>query len=184
MRLLATLMGTLVAALVMAPLHADDAKPFWSTPTIEGYGKIHYLPDAAYQPDADKTYKIVFSLSKAGKTPADVSPALDHVARAVNLYVASGVPLERLKIVAVAHGPATALALDDEHYRQKFGVDNPNLKLISELREAGVDVSVCAQAVAEQGFEYAWVADQVTVALSALTTVTTLQSQGYVLMQM
>lgn len=30
----------------------QEAPGFWSTPAIEGYGKIHYEPDAAFKPVA------------------------------------------------------------------------------------------------------------------------------------
>ena len=111
-----------------------------------------------------------------------MSPSLDHVARTVNLYVSAGVPLSHLKFVAIAAGAATPIALNDAQYRKKYGVANPNLPLIAQLRKAGVDVAVCAQAVAEHDFQYDWVDSQVTVALSALTTITELQQQGYALM--
>lgn len=161
---------------------ADMPKDFWTTPTIHGYGKIHYVADSSYKPRADQTYKIVFALTKGAKQPGEVNPALDRVARTVNLYVAAGVPLKQLKFVAVAYGEATPLVLDDAQYRAKFGVANPNLALVEELRKAGVDVSVCAQAVAEHDFQYDWVDKRVTLALSGLTTVTTLEHDGYVLM--
>jgi len=182
-----TIKFILVASLAFATanVHAADSEAapgFWTTPTIQGFGKIHDLPKAAYRPEAGKSYKIVFSLTKAGKGASDVNPSLDHVARAVNLYVASGVPVSKLKFVAVAYGEATPLALDDAHYREKFGVPNPNLPLIALLRKAGVDVAVCGQAVAEHQFDYSWVDRSVTVALSGLTTVTTLEQSGYALM--
>jgi intracellular sulfur oxidation DsrE/DsrF family protein len=178
--------AALLAACTAAPFaaHAEGSEPagFWTTPTIQGYGKIHYLPDAAFKPAANPTYKIVFALTQGSKAPSDVNPALDRVARTVNLYVASGVPLSHLKFVAVASGAATPLALDDAHYQAAYGVANPNLPLIAELKKAGVIVSVCGQAVGEHHFDYSWIAQDVTLALSALTTVTTLESQGYVLM--
>lgn len=161
---------------------ADVNQGFWITPAITGYGRMHPLPKAAYKPAAGQTYRIVFALTAEPKTPGEVNPALDRVARTVNLYVASGVPLSRLKFVAVAYGPATPLALDDAHYRATYGVPNPNLPLISLLRKAGVDVAVCGQAVAEHQYEYAWVDSSVTLALSALTTITSLEQQGYHLM--
>ena len=71
---------------------------------------------------------------------------------------------------------ATGIVLDDTHYKTTFGVSNPNLPLIAALRHAGVDVAVCGQAVAEHKFEYEWVDSSVTVALSALTTITTLRA--------
>jgi len=169
-------------ALTATPVLAEQPAGFWATPTIEGYGKIHYLPDAAYKPDPGQTYKIVFALTQAPKTPDQVNPALDRVARTVNLYVAAGVPLTHLKFVAVASGPATALVLDEAHYQAAYKTANPNLPLIEKLRKAGVDVAVCAQAVAEHDYQYEWVDKHVTLSLSALTTITTLQHQGYDLM--
>ena len=174
----------LVAATLSLTARAQDSVPagFWTTPTIEGYGPMHFLPDAAFKPQADHTYKIVFALTQAAKNPDAVNPALDHVARTVNLYAAAGVPLSHLKFVAVAYGAATPLVLDDAHYRAAYGVANPNLPLIEELKKAGVTVAVCGQAVAEHHFGYDWIAHDVTLALSGLTTVTTLESAGYVLM--
>lgn len=174
----AALIGGSVPSLARPP-----ASRFWSTPTIQGYGRIHFLRGAAYQPNPARTYKIVFALTSGVSRPSEVNPALDHVARTVNLYVAAGVPLNHLKFVAVAYGAATRIALDNTHYRARFGTANPNLDLIRKLRRAGVDVAVCGQAVAEHHFEYSWVDPSVTIALSSLTTVTILEQQGYALMQ-
>ncbi|MEO6798644.1 MAG: DsrE family protein [Rhodanobacter sp.] len=174
----------LLALLVLsvAPTSALAQDNFWQTPTIHGAGKIHPMPQAAYQPDPHATYKAVFSLSHFGDKPTEVSPSLEHVARAVNLYVNAGVPLSHLKFVAIAAGPATPIVLNDEQYRAKYGVANPNLAVIAQLRKAGVDVAVCAQALAEHHFDYGWQDSHVTLALSGLTTVIDLQQQGYALM--
>ena len=169
-------------ALILLPAAASAADGFWQTPTIHAAGRMHALPQAAYQPDRNATYKVVFGLTKASDKPGEVSPALDRVARTVNLYVSAGVPLDHLKFVAIASGPATSIALNDEQYRKKYGVANPNLPVITELRKAGVDVAVCGQAMAENHFDYAWKDSHVTLALSLLTTVTTLEHQGYSLM--
>jgi hypothetical protein len=67
-----------------------DSPDFWTTPTVHDYGKMHFLPNGAFKPQPGHTYKVVFALAQGGKKPDEVSPALDHVARAVNLYVASG----------------------------------------------------------------------------------------------
>jgi intracellular sulfur oxidation DsrE/DsrF family protein len=173
----------LAVTLVLTMLTAARADtPAMESPGIAGEGAIHPLPQAAYQPQKDASYKVVFSITKAGDSPKDVSPSLLRVARTVNLYASAGVPLGHLKFVAVAYGPATGTMLDDEHYKDKYGVPNPNLSLIHKLRAAGVDVAVCGQAVLENKFEYPWISKDVTVALSALTTITVLQQQGYALM--
>jgi len=175
------LMSVLIA-LSLLPAAAVAADGFWQTPTITGAGRMHPLPQAAYQPDRNATYKVVFGLTKASDKPGEVSPALDRVARTVNLYVGAGVPLDHLKFVAIASGPATPIMLNDEQYRKKYGVANPNLPVIAQLRKAGIDVAVCGQAVAEHDFQYDWVDSQVTLALSALTTISELQQKGYALL--
>lgn len=181
--LLALLMFSVVmAAAAQPPVLWTPSAGFRTTPTVPGYSRIHCMPKDAYQSDPSQTYKIVFSLTKPGTTPDKVSPSLDRIARTVNLYVAAGVPLSHLKFVGVAYGPVTPLSLDNAHYHAKFDTDNPNLKLINLLRKDGVDVAVCAQAVAEHGFKYAWVSPHVTLALSDLTTVTILEHKGYTLM--
>ncbi|GAB3779047.1 DsrE family protein [Dyella agri] len=167
-----------LSLLPFAAIAGDNQAP----PAITAAGTIHPVPNAAYMPDRNATYKVVFAMTKPSDKPDQVNPALERVARAVNLYTTSGVPLSHLKFVAIAYGPATALVLDDAHYRAKFGVANPNLAAIAQLRKAGVSVAVCGQAVIENHFEDAWVAKDVEVALSALTTITELQQQGYALM--
>lgn len=178
----------LLTALLMVSLLPAAAiageRGFWQTPTIVGAGKIHPLPQAAYQPDRNATYKAVFLLTIASAKPGEVNPGLEHVARAVNLYVQSGVPLDHLKFVAVAVGPAAPIALDNAHYNKQFGVDNPNLPVIAQLRKDGIDVAVCGQAWGEHKFDYSWKDSNVTLALSGLTTVIDLQQQGYALMQL
>lgn len=184
-------MKYITSALILSALlavgggaHADQS--FWQTPTIQGAGKIHPLPDAAYQPDPDADYKVVFNVTHAADATDEVSPALKHVARTLNLYVHAGVPEDHLHFVAVLHGAATRIALDDAHYRQAYDTTNPDLPLIHKLRQHGVDVVVCGQAVAEHVDQDDWqfdgIADDVTLSLSALTTITELQQKGYALM--
>jgi intracellular sulfur oxidation DsrE/DsrF family protein len=182
MHRIAVLIAVVAGAVAALPAGAVDESGLWSAPAIEGYGKIHPLPKAAYQPDAKATYKVVFAMTAASKAPEEVNPAVERVARAVNLYVSAGVPLSHLKFVAVAYGAATSIALDDAHYKSAYGVANPNLPVIARLRKAGVDVAVCGQAVVEHSYQYEWIDPSVTVALAALTTITLLQDQGYRLM--
>ena len=179
----AAVAGSALVVVGCAVALASESAAFWTTPTVHGYGKIHYLPHAAYLPQPDRTYKVVFALSQGAGSPSQVNGALEHVARAVNLYAAAGVPLDHLKFVAVAYGAATPFVLNDARYRAAYGVPNPNLPLIARLRAAGVDVAVCGQAVAEHHYQYDWVDKRVTLTLSALTTTTTLENAGYALAQ-
>lgn len=159
---------------------ARAADPDWTYPTIQGFGKIVSLPGASLQPSKDADYKVVFNLTTGGDADK-VNPALDRVARAVNLFTSAGVPLSHLHFIVVVHGPATPLTLDNDHYREKFHVDNPNLKLIGELEKVNVKVAVCGQALAHQSFPQNWVNPQVEITLSAITDLILLEQQGYVL---
>src|SRR5712671_5493172 len=100
--------GLYAAGAAYAEGGAGAPTDFWQTPTLTGVGKMHPLPNAAYQPQKAATYKIVFDVTKTGGKPGEVSPSLDQVARSVNLYASAGVPLDHLKFVAVLHGDATA----------------------------------------------------------------------------
>ncbi|GLQ98609.1 DsrE family protein [Dyella mobilis] len=173
-----TLLLSCVAGLLACGVAAAQGAP----QAITAAGAYQPLPKAAYQPDRNATYKVVFAMTKASEKPDQVNPALQRVARTVNLYAAAGVPLDHLKFVAVAYGPATSLVLDDAHYKAQFGTTNPNLAVISQLHKAGVDVAVCGQAMAEHHYPAEWASKDVTLSLSALTTITELEQQGYALM--
>jgi len=183
MRQIALLISALTLGLLARVAVAEDEPAgFWTTPAIEGAGQVHALPKAAYRPEPSKTYRIIFSMTAGSKEPGQINPAIERVARTVNLYASAGVPLSHLKFVAVAYGPATSVALNDEQYKAAYGVANPNLPVIAKLRKAGVDVAVCGQAVAEHKYRYEWIDPSVTLALSAITTITTLEHAGYHLM--
>jgi intracellular sulfur oxidation DsrE/DsrF family protein len=160
---------------------ATFAESFWQNPVIQGYGKVHPMLEAAVQPSPHREYKILFDITKASGRPDQVNPGLEHIARLINLFALAKVPPEKLKIVAVLHGAATAVALDDRHYREKYQIDNPDRKLIDALKCAGVIVYVCGQALAHNGFEPAWVNSEVDIALAALTVLSVYQLDGYAL---
>jgi len=185
MRRFTSLILGFVAAIVLIsnPAYAAD-KGFWENPVIKSAGAVHPLPDAAFLPKRNVTYKAIFSVTKGDKDPKKVNGGLAHVARAVNVFVSAHVPLKHLKFVVIMHGKAVPAVLDNAHYKEKFGVDNPNLKLIRELKAAGVTLAVCGQAVAGYKYDYSWVNPDIKVALSALSTIIVLQHEGYALFPM
>ena len=131
---------------------------FWQNPVIKNAGAMHPVPEGAFQPQKDATYKAVFSItepeiSKGDKNAAYVNQGLDAVARAVNIFASAGVPPDHLKFVVIVHGGATPAVLDNAHYKQEFGVDNPNLTLIKQLKAVGVQLVVCGQAMAAHKYE-------------------------------
>jgi intracellular sulfur oxidation DsrE/DsrF family protein len=159
---------------------AQGEEPNWVHPTIKEGGAVVSLPDSGMQPSKSAEYKVVFNVTNGGNNDK-LNPGLDRVARAVNIFTSAGVPMSQLHFVAVIHGPATPSVLDNAHYREKFNMDNPNLKLIDELTRAGVKVVVCGQALANNKFPQDWVYRQVEVTLSAISDVIILEQQGYVM---
>ena len=169
---------TLLCSAQAAPLDLD-AKDFWQTPAIAGYGQMHPFPEGVYQPAKDQVYKLLFVVEEASDKPGDLNHGLEAVARAYNLFVSAGVPADHLKFVVVISGGALPAVLDEAHYKAQLGVANPNLELIHKLRGAGVDLVACAQAALHKKYQPDWINPDVHLALSALTTRAVLQAQGY-----
>ena len=181
-RKLGTLVLLALAGAGLVPL-AQAADMQWTYPAIEKYGPVHPLPKASVQPKKYHTYKAVFDVTSGAKDPSKPEGGLVHVARAVNVFASAGVPTKRLKFVAILHGPATTAILNNEAYKKKYGIDNPNLPLIDALRKAGVHVDVCGQALADLDIAHADVYNKVRIDLSALATTVIYGDMGYAYMK-
>lgn len=167
-----------IFGIFFSPLSADST----SNPVINPYGKIYANSKASFQPNkAIKTHRVIFNITKGAKSPKEVNPGLERVARTINLYASTGINPSSLKFVAVISGDATSSALNNDEYKSKYGVDNPNIDLIKQLKKLGVDVSMCFQAWNEHNFNQEWLDKNVNFSLSALTTMIYLQQKGYVL---
>jgi intracellular sulfur oxidation DsrE/DsrF family protein len=101
---------------------------------------------------------------------------------ALNAFAATGVPLSNAKFAVVFHGPAIDGILDDAHYKAKHGVANPNLKVLSELKKAGVEVFVCGQNLVRENIDPKIISPDVTVASAAQIVLMTYQNDGYALL--
>ena len=174
---------TFLAAIVLLAGSGLAAASGNAQPAISGYGSFVPLPHADMQPNKNTQYKAVFDVT-SNKTSKGVNAPLFHVARAVNVFASAGVPLKNLHFVAVIHGAATNIVLDNAQYKKRYGKDNPNLKLIARLKAAGVKVEVCGQALADLHFKHAWVAKDVTITLSALSDNIIYGNKGYAYLSM
>jgi intracellular sulfur oxidation DsrE/DsrF family protein len=159
----------------------SEPADFWSTPAIAGYGKIHFVNTPDYNPATTPglSNKIVFQINRNEGDVRQPNLGLERVARVTNLYYAAGVPLDQLKFVVSINSDAVPAALNNDQFRKTYGTDNPNLKLIDELRKAGVKVTICDQSVAFHQLERDWIDTRVTHTLSSGTTVASLQNEGY-----
>ncbi len=146
-------------------------------PIIAGYGGVAPRSGTIEPPRAGA--RVVIDATLGGK-PEELNKSLERVARLLNLYGAAGLKGSDITIAIVLHGEATGTVLGDAAYQTKFGPEkNPNLPLIRALQAAGVEVSVCGQAMANHGYADADIAAEIPISTSALTTVMNKQADGY-----
>ena len=170
----------LVAATVLLAASDLTGTPEFRQPLLKGHGGIVVLPDAAEPPR--KGSKVLLDVTP-DERKGEVLKGLDRAAVIANLYEQAGVsPSSGMKLAVVIHGPATKSVLTDEAYaRHANESQNPNLELIRQLRQAGVEVYVCGQALARQKYRTDEVSSDVTIAASAATVHVNKQMDGYVL---
>ncbi len=154
---------------------ADD--PATLFPQVARYGGIVSTPGAVEPPR--RGAKIVFDITAESK-PEEVNRGLESIARYLNLNAAAGFKPADVKLALVLHGAATRAALADAAYaKHTAALTNPNLELIRELKACGVEVFVCGQSLARNKFAPADVANEVSVAESAMTVNANKQQDGY-----
>lgn len=157
---------------------ADEAR---MGPVFKDYGPVYDVDDMDFPLPADASYRVVFDAAAYSVEGMGLNRELESVARFVNMHAASGVPLERMRLVVVLHGEALKSALLDDAYRKRYRRDNPNLDLLRQLAGKGVRFVACGQSLGFRGFDRDELAEPVEVALSAMTALTVLQSEGYAL---
>ncbi len=174
-------MKYLLSLLLLTPFLSWAQAP--QNPVIKSTGTIHDIPYATVTPDPNLEYNIVIDVANGPQTPNDLNPSLENVARLINLHVAGGVPLSKLHIVLAVHNASAVAMMNNEAYQKKFKTDNPNLKLIEELKQAGVKIALCGQSIVNRNIDPMQLAPGVEVATSMLTTFTTYQLRGYAAMK-
>lgn len=152
-------------------------------PIVKGYGGIFEIADATERPDPSLEYKILVDLSTGAEDNKQISRWVDNVARLMNLHGLAGVPKEKIKVKVVIHGGAIFTLLNDDNYTKRFEVANPNLKVFEALKAAGADIYVCGQSLIARNLKTSDLWSGITVAHSAMTTITTYVPQGYVLLK-
>lgn len=151
-------------------------------PLIAGYGAIAPLTGDETRADPALRYRLAFSVTKAAASPDKVNPSLDKVARLLNLLDRDGIRPAPGDIVAVVHGAATPIVASSSVYKTRTKAKfNPNLQLIKKLRDAGVTVAVCSQALHANHMAAKDLAPGVRIDLSAMTTLGALQLRGWAL---
>jgi len=151
-------------------------------PIIEGYGPTYPIADRDVALPEGLTYKAVFDLARYPGETSDLNPYLVSAARFLNMHARNGVPAENMDLAIVVHGAAVKNLLHDSAYQARYEARNPNLELLAKLHDAGVRVFVCGQSMTFGGIDKSELAEPAQVALSAMTMLTVLQSEGYALL--
>ena len=156
-------------------LTAQDAQ----FPIVKKFGGIYDITMATVKPDSTLRYKIVIDIVSGPSAADQLNPALNNVARMLNLHGVAGVPGENLEVVLAIHGDATVAVLNDKAYTDRFNTTNPNRNLIEALNNANVKLTVCGQSLLGHKIDVREVDAAVDIATSMLTTMTTYQMLGY-----
>ncbi len=131
------------------------------------------------KPDPSLRYKIVVDVYSGAPEPTELAAGLNNVARMLNLHAVGGVPADSMDVVIAIHGGATFATLDNDAFKEKYGVDNPNIPLVKELKAAGVKLVVCGQSLTGREIPLSVIQPEIEVATSMLTTVSMYQLRGY-----
>jgi intracellular sulfur oxidation DsrE/DsrF family protein len=100
----------------------------------------------------------------------------------LNALAAVSVPVKQARFVVVFHGAAVDGILDNDHYKEKFGLNNPNLSVIAAMKKRGVEFFVCGQYLAGEKIDPKILTRDVTIAADALLVLMEYQNKGYALL--
>jgi intracellular sulfur oxidation DsrE/DsrF family protein len=83
--------------------------------------------------------------------------------------------------VIVVHAGALKAFSTNKYYKDHYKLDNPNLKLLNELKNIGAKFIACGQAMTFLNIKKEDLVDDVKVSLTAQTVKSSYQLKGYVL---
>ncbi len=152
-----------------------------SGPVIDGFGAVYAIDSVDLPTPPDRRYRAVFDVALAPESTGALNRRIETVARYLNMHAQAGVPSANVHAVLVLHGSASRALLQNEVYRDKFSVDNPDRELINALAEAGVEIVLCGQSAMSRGFYKELIVPEAKIALSAMTALVLYQSDGYAL---
>lgn len=148
-------------------------------PILENFGTVFQIENPDLILDKDVVYKVIFDVYTDGSKKKGLNPMIVTAARYLNMHAQKGVPHENLKVAMVFHGPATKSALSNEAYQKHYGFNNPNSDLLLALKKANVELYVCGQSYLAMKYQVDEKHSAVQLALSALTTLVSYQTNGY-----
>lgn len=146
---------------------------------IKDFGQTFSVDNPDIKTDIKAEHKVIFDVNKSSEDKSIINKYIVTAARFLNMHAKSGLKPEQLQVAITIHGGAWKDVMTNEAYKEKYGIDNPNLKLINQLTEAGVDIILCGQTAGARGLNKDNVNPQVKFALSAMTAILQYQNNGY-----
>lgn len=148
-------------------------------PVIKEFGKVATIENPDFKTNTSLEFKAIFDVMQSPENKENLSAYLETAARFLNMHAQAGVPTENLKVALVVHNLATKDILNNEAYRKKYGVANPNTELIKAFQASGAQVIVCGQSLVSRSYSKDELLPDVQVALSAMTALIQLQKDNY-----
>ena len=167
-----------VFMLCQSSLFSQDTKLIHG-PIIEDYGATYEVINPDIPTEVDSEMKVIFDVDKSSDDKNEVNKYIEVAARFLNMHSNLGMKPGQLKAAMTIHASAAKDVLNNDAYKAKYGVDNPNFKLINALSEAGIDVIVCGQSAAKNHMSRQDINPNVKIALSATTALIQYQNKGY-----
>ena len=167
--------------------YTSDPKYQMMFPAIKGFkwGGVAPVQDVTELADPKMKYKLLMELTgfaakgeeKTAKN--EINYGIGEISRKINLHVAAGVPQKNIDLVIIVHAGALFAFLNNEKYKRKYGIDNPNITIIKDLQNFGAKIIVCGQAMTFLGLEMEDLVPGIKEALSAQTVLSTYELKGY-----
>ena len=129
--------------------------------------------------DPSLTYKIAIDVYGSLQDSTKIHEPFTEIARTYNLHIAHGVSADKIKIVAIIHGGLSNAVLSNAAYREKYGVDNPTIFAVQEMKKVGVEFYLCSQSMSFRQLAQEDITPEVKVALSAKSNFVALDQIGY-----
>ena len=164
--------------LCLSPIFSQQSKKVQGK-IIKDYGVTFEVNNPEIQTEVNSELKVIFDIAKSSEDKSIVNKNIEIAARFLNMHANAGMELDQLTAAMTIHANASHDVLNNEAYKNIYGVDNPNIKLINDLTVAGVDIILCGQAAAKRDMKREDINPNVKIALSATTALIQYQNKGY-----
>ena len=166
----------LASALCALPLLGQAGpEDFRPGELIPKWGKITTVP-LTHPIPKDTVHKLAIDVAEGG-TVGEINKLFVTAASFLNMQHSVGIPEENVHIALVVHGMARKDILNDKAY----GGSNPNTEILAELQKHNVKVYYCGMSAVYNDVAPEDLLPGVEITLSASTTHSMLQQDGYAL---